>query len=118
MTRILEGCVAHGCKSRAACRQRTFTVDLGTAQGDTLLCIVLDIYVDDLLREVDDACPGVPLPMVDGTAAPTGSATAAAVEETVGSPQRATTANASLTALMFADDFTGAWLPIKLASSK
>ena len=45
-----------------------FGIDLGTAQGDTLSCLLFDIYVDDLLREVDAACEGVPLPV--GDAAP------------------------------------------------
>ena len=80
-----------------------FPVDLGTAQGDTLSCIIFDIYVDDLLREVDNACPGVPLPMAEA-AEPTG--TAGTADADMGSPQPAATP-AELTALMFADDFTG-----------
>ncbi len=52
-----------------------FGIDLGTAQGDTLSCLLFDIYVDDLLREVDVACEGVPLPV--GDAAPPAAARSA-----------------------------------------
>jgi hypothetical protein len=40
-------------------------IDLGTAQGDTLSCILFDLFIDDLLQAVDAACPGVPLPVPD-----------------------------------------------------
>ncbi len=46
------------------CGQHTselFGIDLGTAQGGALSCLLFDIYVDDLLRKVDAACEGVPL---------------------------------------------------------
>jgi hypothetical protein len=79
----------------------TFQIDLGTAQGDTLSCIIFDIYVDDLLREVDSECPGVPLPVAEE---PEPTSTAASTEAAECSPQPA---GATLTALMFADDFTG-----------
>jgi hypothetical protein len=34
---------------------------MGTAQGDTLSCILFDLYVDPLLRDVYEQCPGIPL---------------------------------------------------------
>jgi hypothetical protein len=61
----------------------------------------LDIYVDDLLREVHSECPGVPLPVAEE---PEPTSTTASTEAAEGSPQPA---EAALTALMFADDFTG-----------
>ena len=40
-------------------------VDLGTAQGDTLSCVLFDLFIDDLVQAVDTACAGVPLPVPD-----------------------------------------------------
>jgi hypothetical protein len=40
-------------------------VDLGTAQGDTLSCVLFDMFIDDLVQAVDTACAGVPLPVPD-----------------------------------------------------
>jgi hypothetical protein len=94
-----------------------FGIDLGTAQGDTLSCLLFDIYVDDLLREVDAACEGVPLPV--GDPAPPqggsgGSGGPAAASPHSGTTREApvdgsasTSLTATLKALMFADDFTG-----------
>jgi hypothetical protein len=38
-------------------------VDLGTAQGDTLSCVLFDLFIDDLVQAVDSTCSGVPLPV-------------------------------------------------------
>jgi hypothetical protein len=38
-----------------------FDIDLGTGRADTRSCILLAIFVDDLLREVEAASQGVPL---------------------------------------------------------
>jgi hypothetical protein len=38
------------------------SIDLGVAQGDTLSCILFDIFVNDLVAAYKAACPGVPLP--------------------------------------------------------
>ena len=76
-------------------KSHMFPIDLGTAQGDTLSCILFDIYVDDLLREVEHSSSGVTLPVTE------------TADTTSASDQSARPADARLKALMFADDFTG-----------
>ena len=75
-----------------------FDIDLGTAQGDPLSCIIFDIYVDDLLQQVQQECTGIPLPIPE-QAAPN------ATDDAQQSSGR-TSAQPALKALMFADDFT------------
>jgi hypothetical protein len=107
----------------ARCGQHTsewFGIDMGTAQGDTLSCLLFNIYVDDLLREVDAACPceGVPMPVGDASAPPKadqqGSGGSPAASRHRGTADAApagggagTSLAAALKALMFADNFTG-----------
>ena len=40
------------------------TIDLGVAQGDTLSCILFNMFINDMLRQYAAACDGVPLPGV------------------------------------------------------
>jgi hypothetical protein len=96
------------------CGQHTasdwFDIDLGTAQGDTLSCILFDIFVDDLLGEVDAASQGVPLPMrPEGAPSQTQGRQAAGTAASGRPPadDAGAAPAAALKALMFADDFTG-----------
>jgi hypothetical protein len=72
------------------CGQRTsdwFNIDLGTAQGDTLSCLLFNIFVDDLLREVEAASHGVPLPVrPEGASCPQAQGQQAAGEADQGPP--------------------------------
>ena len=57
---------------------KCFCIDMGVAQGDTLSCILFDFYIDGLVQQVYEQCPGLTL------------------QE-----------QAKVSALLFADDFTG-----------
>ena len=61
-------------------------IDLGLSQGDTLSCILFNLFVNDLITDFEAACQGVTLPLGDG--APGGQ-------------------QFHVSALMFADDFSG-----------
>ncbi len=60
------------------------TLAWASAQGDTLSCVLFDLFIDDLVKAVVTACEGVPLPVPD-------DADAALARR--------------LVALLFADDF-------------
>jgi hypothetical protein len=92
------------------CGQHTsqwFDIDLGTAQGDTLSCILFDLFVDDMLREVDATCPGVPLPVPPQPPGPESPQPAAQATAPSANEAAATLDPVAVKALMFADDFTG-----------
>ncbi len=38
-------------------------MDLGLAQGDTLSCILFNLYANDLIAAFEHACAGVELPL-------------------------------------------------------
>jgi hypothetical protein len=95
------------------CGQHTsdwFDIDLGTAQGDTLSCILFDTFVDDLLREVEAASQGVLLPVRPaGASCQQARGQQAAGEADQGPPADDASAAlvAALKALMFADHWSG-----------
>jgi hypothetical protein len=84
-------------------------VDLSPAQGDTLSCILFDIFVDDLLRERKAASQGVPLPVRPAGASNQAQGQQAAGAAGSGPPvdDAGAAPAATLKALMFADEFTG-----------
>jgi hypothetical protein len=63
-------------------------IDLGVAQGDTLSCILFNIFANDLIETYQQACAGVPLPSQQDQQA------------TSNEPKR-------LACQLFADDFMG-----------
>ena len=44
------------------------TIDLGLAQGDTLSCVLFNLYINDLLQAYDNAACGIQLPSVRDSA--------------------------------------------------
>jgi hypothetical protein len=67
-------------------------IDLGVAQGDTMSCILFNLFVNDMVAAYQAACPGVTLPS-SSAAADTGAAS--------------DTPQATLSSQLFADDFMG-----------
>jgi hypothetical protein len=60
--RAMYTCTSRSVKCGAATSAEVH-IDLGTAQGDTLSCILFDLFIDDLADAVEAECPGVPLPV-------------------------------------------------------
>jgi hypothetical protein len=57
-----------------AATSAAFPIHLGLAQGDTLSCVLFNLYINDLLDEVEAASPGVPpLPAARKPAAAVGA---------------------------------------------
>jgi hypothetical protein len=84
-----------------------FDIDGGTAQGDTLSCILFDIFMD-LLREVEAASQGVPVRPEGVPSQTQGQQTAgAAASGRPAADDVGAALVATLTALMFDDNFTG-----------